>query len=99
MVLLPSERPTHAGPATTQVFDTAHESDVKVKACAFYADCEHRLEPITAGHRLCLVGWWDGWLFSLLGWIFVYLTADLLGWSDGWMVVVRAWLDVFFFGR
>lgn len=39
-----------------QVFKTEHESGVKVKACAFYADCEHRLEPVTAGHRLALVG-------------------------------------------
>lgn len=48
--------PTHTIIDHPQMFKTEPESEIRVKAFAFYADCEHRLEPITAGHRLCLVG-------------------------------------------
>ena len=40
-----------------QVFKTENESEVKVQVCTFYADCEHRLQPVTAGYRFDLNGW------------------------------------------
>ena len=38
------------------VADFAENSgDYKISYAAFYADCDHEIEPITSGYRVCLV--------------------------------------------
>jgi predicted 2-oxoglutarate/Fe(II)-dependent dioxygenase YbiX len=40
----------------TESFDFSNkESQFKTQYAAFYADCEHEIEPITSGYRVCLV--------------------------------------------
>ncbi|MSU36372.1 MAG: 2OG-Fe(II) oxygenase [Pedosphaera sp.] len=43
----------HAGREVT--VDLAEAESSEVGFVAFYADCEHEVRPITAGHRVCLV--------------------------------------------
>ncbi|MEO6785173.1 MAG: 2OG-Fe(II) oxygenase, partial [Chthoniobacteraceae bacterium] len=43
----------HAGREVTVDVSSAEVSEVSF--AAFYADCEHEVRPITAGHRVCLV--------------------------------------------
>ena len=31
------------------------DSEFKTQYAAFYADCQHEIEPVTAGYRICLV--------------------------------------------
>lgn len=43
----------HAGREV--VVDLASREFTDVRFAAFYADCEHEVRPVTAGHRVCLV--------------------------------------------
>ena len=43
----------HAGREVT--VDMAHLENSEIGFVAFYADCEHEVRPVTAGHRICLV--------------------------------------------
>lgn len=36
-------------------FDLARSNEYEIHYIAFYADCEHEIRPVTAGHRLALV--------------------------------------------
>ena len=59
VVALPSEHSggdlviRHAGRETTIALSGADFAELGF--AAFYADCEHEIRPITAGHRICLV--------------------------------------------
>ncbi len=37
------------------VWETERDSNTQIHYCAFYADCEHELKPVTSGWRLVLV--------------------------------------------
>ena len=59
VVVLPSEHSggdlviRHAGRETTVTLSGGDFAELGF--AAFYADCEHEIRPITAGHRICLV--------------------------------------------
>lgn len=45
----------HDGQEQTIDFSQAENSRFQIHFAAFYADCEHEVRPLRAGHRLCLV--------------------------------------------